>query len=385
MAAVSEAAIDDATRPEVLPSPPAVSDTEPLEVISQSVISQVSHGGGESPEMVSLPRTLQELFAPRRSRALSLLRPDPIVVLNTSKDDMGNNLVEQQMHDSEWRWTTEKIKKRWRPAGRGDLFGRVTMYGVDIVEWFVILDRKPFATHARPHWDAAQFPGKEVLIIGPKFGETPLCVVQNKYHPVDEKKQPIESRRIIREGLLKTNYVPQGGVQAKNLWAHQLTHYEPDPARWRVGPPNRLDKNTRDRASPWKSQQIFHACLEWLTGAPWEQNVRERWNRNEEDTANLEVDCLSRALASAGEYNGEQHYSPAPYYHGDRAEAELVAQQRRDACTAENCEKAGLRLFVVRYDEANAHTPLEDWFALVRPMAEEALARRGLPHAALRA
>lgn len=63
----------------------------------------------------------------------------------------------------------------------------------------------------------------------------------------------------------------------------------------------------------------------------------------------LRFDVYLPALQTAFEYDGEQHFRFVPVFH--RTEADFHKQQKLDAYKAELCEKDGINLIRIRYDE----------------------------------
>lgn len=89
-------------------------------------------------------------------------------------------------------------------------------------------------------------------------------------------------------------------------------------------------------------------------------NTRPLWNVNPYTKQPLELDCYNEELKIAVEYNGKQHYNDKNTFHKTRRN--LVNQIKRDLIKHANCQKFGIKLYVIKDPEKNLLINFEKFF-----------------------
>jgi hypothetical protein len=95
-----------------------------------------------------------------------------------------------------------------------------------------------------------------------------------------------------------------------------------------------------------RGEAICREVLETRYGVTFPRK-RPKWLINPETGRRLELDCYSKQLRIAVEYNGKQHYE-WPNMTGQKQE-EFIAQVRRDMLKEKICKRRGVHLIVVPY------------------------------------
>ena len=95
-----------------------------------------------------------------------------------------------------------------------------------------------------------------------------------------------------------------------------------------------------------RGERRCREVLEELFNKPF-PNVRPNFLRNPRTGKNLEIDCYNKDLKLGVEYNGEQHYTFIPYFHG--SPKAFKAQQFRDVWKKRRCKELGITLIEVPY------------------------------------
>lgn len=108
---------------------------------------------------------------------------------------------------------------------------------------------------------------------------------------------------------------------------------------------------------PLKSENACRVLCETLTGFRFIK-CRPKW------LGGLELDGYCEELEIGFEFNGEQHYHLLPYFHRNGLQ-DLEAQQRRDHKTQTRCNRAGVILIVIRFDDPDPEKTLESEFDLL--------------------
>lgn len=88
---------------------------------------------------------------------------------------------------------------------------------------------------------------------------------------------------------------------------------------------------------------------ERLTGRSFPK-ARPSFLKNNITMSNLELDCFNEELATAIEYNGEQHYNFTPYFH--RSKESFYNIRYRDDMKMRLCKENGVNLIIVPYTVA---------------------------------
>lgn len=84
------------------------------------------------------------------------------------------------------------------------------------------------------------------------------------------------------------------------------------------------------------------------------KKVRPAFLKNPKTKRNLELDLYNENLKLAIEFNGQQHYEFIPRFHGNQKR--YHEQIYRDELKKKLCEKEGVFLIIVRYDEKDIAT-----------------------------
>ena len=88
------------------------------------------------------------------------------------------------------------------------------------------------------------------------------------------------------------------------------------------------------------------------------RKVRPSFLKNPKTKRNLELDLYNEDLKLAIEFNGQQHYEFISRFHG--TQKRYHEQVYRDELKKKLCEKEGICLIVVRYDEKDIAKYIRD-------------------------
>lgn len=130
------------------------------------------------------------------------------------------------------------------------------------------------------------------------------------------------------------------------------------------------------RALPHQSRgerRCQEALESMYPGEKFLTQVRMDALENPETGRNLELDIYCPALKLALEYDGRQHAEVVPRFHPN-GEADLKAQQKRDALKDELCKKAGI--FLIRVPHTVPFAQIEDYIRYRLPENVEARDRQ---------
>lgn len=126
------------------------------------------------------------------------------------------------------------------------------------------------------------------------------------------------------------------------------------------------------RALPRQSRgerRCQEALESMYPGEKFLTQVRMDELKNPDTKCNLELDIYCPRLKLALEYDGRQHAEVVPRFHPN-GEADLKAQQQRDALKDELCKKAGI--FLIRVPHTIPLAQIEDYIRYRLPENVEA-------------
>lgn len=95
-----------------------------------------------------------------------------------------------------------------------------------------------------------------------------------------------------------------------------------------------------------KTENMCRRIVQEIYGMPF-PSIRPDFLRSPVTKKNLELDCYNAQLKIAIEYNGKQHYTYTPHFHGSKTN--FYSQVHRDDWKRKKCREMGIRLIEIPY------------------------------------
>lgn len=95
-----------------------------------------------------------------------------------------------------------------------------------------------------------------------------------------------------------------------------------------------------------KTEEMCRKIMEKIYNKPF-PSVRPSFLKSPVTRKNLELDCYNAELKIALEYNGQQHYTYTPHFHGSKRQ--FYSQVHRDDWKRRRCKEMGIKLIEVPY------------------------------------